>query len=186
MPRPYRADFESALRMFARVSRALSAQGYEAPVLVGGGAVELYSTGAISTGDFDIVTARQSAFEAVLQDHGFVRPSGPGVATRGWIHPEFRLGFEVVSSTLLDGMADRQRVEMIDLGQDGSASIISLEDMIADRMGQFASGTAPDMLGQARALYALHSDMDRAYLARRIVEETAGDFSIEDLEGDSL
>ena len=67
MARTYRPDFEKALRMLARVSTALSAQGYEAPVLVGGGAVELYSTGAIATGDFDIVTARQSAFEAVLR-----------------------------------------------------------------------------------------------------------------------
>lgn len=168
--------------MFARVSWALSAQGYEAPVLVGGAAVELYSTGAILTGNFDIVTARQAAFESVLQEHGFVRPSGLGVATRGWVHPEFRLGFEVVSSTLLDRLADRERIKMIDLGEDGSASIISLEDMIADRMGQFALKTAPEMLDQACALAARHSDMDRAYLTRRIIEETAGELSIEDLE----
>jgi len=179
----YRPEFEAALRLFARASKVLTEQGYDPPILVGGAAVELYTTGAIATGDFDIATARQSMFEQALQDNGFIRPSGAGTSTRGWMHPSFRLGFEVVSATLLDGLADRERIVLIDFGDDGSAAVIAREDMIADRMGQYASGTAPEMLGQARMLYALHSDIDRAYLARRISEETIGDFTIEDLEG---
>ena len=39
------------------------------------------------------------------------------MATRGWIHPELALGFEVVTATLLGGMADRERVRMIDAGE---------------------------------------------------------------------
>lgn len=116
-----------------------------------------------------------------MRDLGFVRPSGCGSATRGWVHPDLQLGFEVVSSVLLGGLADRDRVRMIDLGQDGVATIISVEDIIADRMGQFASGTAPDMLGQAWRLLALHSDLDRDYLDRRVREETAGDYGIDDI-----
>lgn len=42
--------------------------------------------------------------------------------------------------------------------------VLSVEDMIADRMGQYASGTAREMLGQARALYALPISFDRDYL----------------------
>ncbi|WP_448663513.1 hypothetical protein ACG3SL_02245 [Sphingomonas sp. CJ20] len=93
MPTGYRPEFEAALRLFARVSEAMKARGFLAPVLVGGGAVEFYSASAISTGDFDIVTARQPEFEEELRAQGFVRPSGPGVATRGWVHPDLRLGF---------------------------------------------------------------------------------------------
>jgi hypothetical protein len=177
----YRPAFEAALRLFARASAAMTAQGFEAPVLVGGGAVELYSNSAVTTGDFDLVTGRQQAFEAALQQLGFVRPSGPGVATRGWVHPDLKLGFEIVSSTLLDGLADRDRVLIVDLGADGTAAVIAVEDMIADRMGQFASGTAPEMREQARRLLMLHSDADRAYLERRIREETAGEYGIEDV-----
>ena len=177
----YRPEFEAALRLLARASEAMKAQGYEAPILVGGGAVELYSNSAVTTGDFDLVTGRQEAFEAVLRDLGFVRPSGPGVATRGWIHPDLQLGFEVVSSVLLDGLADRERVLLVDLGADGTAAVIALEDMIADRMGQYASGSAPEMHEQARRLLTLHSDADRAYLERRIREETAGEYGIEDI-----
>jgi hypothetical protein len=38
------------------------------------------------------------------------------------------------------------------------------------------------MLGQARTLFALHPDLDRAYLERRIREETLGDYGIQALE----
>ena len=79
----YRPEFEAALAAFARVSEAMAKAGRESPVLVGGAAVEIYTLGAINTGDFDIVTGAQSAFETVLQDHGFIRPVGSGKATRG-------------------------------------------------------------------------------------------------------
>lgn len=64
----YRPEFEPALRAFARASEAMRRQGFEAPILVGGAAVELYSGSAITTGDFDVVTGRQDAFEAALLD----------------------------------------------------------------------------------------------------------------------
>jgi len=183
MTADYRPEFEAALRMFARASGLVTAQGFAAPVLVGGAAVELFSGSALMTGDFDVSTARQEVFENALRDLGFVRPSGPGMATRGWIHPTLALGFEVVSRVLLDGLADRDRVVLMSFGDDGVASIISIEDIIADRMGQFASGTAPEMRHQAAKLLALHSNLDRAYLDRRVREETVGDYGIDDIAG---
>lgn len=178
----YRPEFEAALVLLARVSDVMVARGLPRPVLVGGGAVEIYTLGAISTGDFDLVTASQSLFETVLQEQGFVRPSGAGKATRGWIHPDAQLGFEIVSSTLLDGQADRDRVRPIILAE-GTIEVISIEDMIADRMGQYASGTARDMLAQAQTLYRLSEGLDLDYMERRIRYETAGDHGVEDLQG---
>ena len=182
MTSPYRPEFEAALRLFAQVSEAMKQEGFEAPVLVGGGAVELYSNSAITTGDFDIVTGRQDRFEIILKKHGFIKPSGKGMATRGWIHPGLQLGFEVVSSVLLDGKADRGRVRLISVGDAGQVSILALEDMIADRMGQYASGTAPDMLGQAQALFDLYPDADLDYMDRRIRAESIGDYGIDALK----
>ena len=181
MTSPYRPEFEAALRLFARVSEAMVVLGYERPVLVGGAAVEIYSLSAIATGDFDIATGAQQVFEEELRRHGFVRPSGPGVATRGWIHPDLGLGFEVVASTLLDGMADRDRVRLIAADDGRHIAVIALEDIIADRMGQYASGSAPDMLGQARTLAALYPDTDMTYMEARIRYETAGEHGIESL-----
>ncbi len=178
----FRPEFELALRLFARVSEAMKAQGFQAPILVGGAAVEIYSLSAINTGDFDISTGAQDAFEDELQRHGFMRPSGAGMATRGWIHPEFKLGFEVVSSTLLDGMAERERVILLDFAPDGEISVLSVEDIIADRMGQFASGSAPEMREQARSLFILHNEADLNYMEQRIRYESGGDYGVEDLK----
>lgn len=156
--------------------------GYRPPVLVGGAAVEIYTRGAVTTGDFDLACGRQDELEKLMQAHGFVRPSGPGMATRGWIHPQLRLGFEVVADCLLDGMADRDMVQIVELSPDGDVAILAPEDMIADRMGQYASGSAPEMLGQARALFAICEELDINYMSRRIQEETAGSYDVQDLQ----
>jgi hypothetical protein len=139
------------------------------------------SLSAISTGDFAIVTPMQEEFEAELCRHGFSKPIGIGHTSLGWIHPDLALGFEVVSRTLLDGMADRDRIVLIDLDDDGIASVVCIEDMIADRMGQYASGSAPEMLEQARRVFALHCDADLDYMERRIRQESTGSHGIADL-----
>lgn len=106
------------------------------------------------------------------------------MALRGWIHPDLGLGFEIVGSSPMGGDLDPARLRLV-RPPDESARfrIISVEDMIADRMGQFSSGTAPDMRGQARTLLILYPDLDRAYLERRIREETLGEHGIEDIQG---
>lgn len=179
---PYRPEFEAALRLLARISAEMDAGGHRPPILVGGGAVEVYTRGAVNTGDFDLACGRQDILEAAMQRHGFVRPRGPGLATRGWVHPGLKLGFEVVSDVLLDGLADHTMVQVIELAPDGAVAVIAPEDIIADRMGQYASGSASEMLGQARALFGLSEHLDISYMERRIREETGGDYGVQDLE----
>lgn len=178
----YRPEFEAALRLLARVSRAMDQAGFRPPVLVGGAAVEIYTRGAVTTGDFDLACGRQDILELAMQAAGFIRPSGLGIATRGWIHPELKLGFECVADSLLDGLADRDMVQIVTLGADGAIAVIAPEDIIADRMGQYASGSAPEMLGQARALFSLCEGLDLDYMRRRISEETGGDHDLSDLQ----
>ncbi|MES3047740.1 hypothetical protein [Sphingomonas faeni] len=179
---PYRPEFIAALELFAIVSEVVERRGFLRPVLVGGAAVELYSASDIATGDFDLVTARQDVLEQALQANGFVKPTGPGKLTRGWIHPELKLGFEVVGSALMDGRAERDRVKLIDTSAGDQFAVISVEDLIADRMGQYASGSAPDMLGQAQVLFSLYQGEDSSYLDRRIREETDTKYGVADLQ----
>ncbi|MBY0581821.1 MAG: hypothetical protein K2P68_02730 [Sphingomonas sp.] len=180
----YRPEFEAALRLLARASEAMVARGYQRPILVGGAAAEFWSTSAVSTGDFDLCTPRQSELEEELQRLGFVKPSGPGMATRGWIHPDLVLGFEVVADVPMDGTVDAARIRLVQpVGETALFRVISVEDLIADRMGQYASGTARDRLDQARLLLALHPDADLEYLDRRIREESDGDYGVKDMQG---
>ena len=84
----------------------------------------------------------------------------------------------------MDGNIDAKRLLLIeDIAPGAAFVILSVEDLIADRMGQYASGTARDRFDQARILLQLHPDADRGYLDRRIREETFGDHGIEDVEG---
>jgi hypothetical protein len=95
------------------------------------------------------------------------------------------LGFEIVASVPMDGSVDREHILLLgDFSAEGSLAIISVEDLIADRMGQYASGSAAGMRGQARALLRLHPDADMHYLERRIREETAGEHGVEDIAND--
>ena len=133
---PYRPEFEAALRLFARVSEAMVARGLSRPILVGGAAVEYYSGSAVTTGDFDICSPWQDALDEELQRAGFVRPSGAGQLVRGWLHPALKLGFEIVASVPMDGNIDRDHVLLVeDTGDGSSFAIISVEDLIADRVG---------------------------------------------------
>lgn len=177
-----RPEFEQALRVFAAVSDAIDKAGFLPPILVGGAAVELYTGSIIATGDFDVVTTRQDIFEKVLREHGFIRPSGIGKLLRGWIHPRLGLGFEVVGSDLLEGHADRERVKIFEVKEGNQFSVIAVEDLIADRMGQFASGTAPEMLQQAKTLFALSKDLDCHYMEQRIREETDNQYGVSELQ----
>lgn len=182
-PSPYRPEFTAALRAFARVSEAMHRRGFQRPVLVGGAAAEFWSGSAISTGDFDLCAVRQDALEEEMALAGFLRPSGAGKMLKGWVHPELKLGFEVVAEVPMDGNVAHDMLVLIeDFASEGDFVLISVEDLIADRMGQYASGTAPDRLEQARELFALQPGLDRVYLDRRIREETFGDHGIEALE----
>jgi hypothetical protein len=181
---PYRPEFEAALRLFARVSEAMVARELPRPVLVGGAAVEYYSGSALVTGDFDMCSPVQPELEEEMQRHGFVRPSGAGKSLRGWVHPDLGLGFEVVADVPMDGNVDAAHIVLIDnFSTEGGFAIISVEDLIADRMGQYASGTARDRIDQAQSLLALNPDVDLVYLDRRIRDESFGDYGIDDIKG---
>lgn len=180
-PAPHRPELMHALALLARLNEAMAARGLPRPILVGGAAAEYYSASAVMTGDVDLTSPVQPELEEELLKLGFEHPHGPGHTPLGWVHPELKLGFEVVASSPMGGAVDRARILLIDLAGEAFA-IIPVEDLIADRMGQYASGTAPEMLGQARTLYDLHPEADRAYLERRVREETLGDHGVEDLK----
>jgi len=80
-------------------------------------------------------------------------------------------------------MVDAAHVRLVQpAGEKALFRVVSVEDLIADRMGQYASGTARDRIEQARLLLALHPDADLDYLERRIREESSGDFGVKDIQ----
>ncbi len=180
---PHRPELLRALALLAQLNEAMRARGLPRPILVGGAAAEYFSGSALMTGDIDLTSPVQLELEEELVRLGFVKPDGIGHTPLGWIHPELRLGFEIVAGTPMDGMIDHRRLLLVEGIADGAAfAVIPIEDLIADRMGQYASGSAPEMRGQARTLFRLHPDLDMAYLEQRIRQETGNDHGIADLK----
>ena len=150
------------------------------PVLVGGAAVEFYTGGALVSGDFDVVTGAQVELEQALLRRGFERPTGPGQMLRGLRQPALGIGVEVVSGALFDGASDRSRVRVVSTGA-GEIAIPPVEDMIADRLGQYCTNPSghAEMLEHAIVLYeiavgSLEPGLDRVDPNSRILQETAG------------
>ena len=159
----FRPAFIEALSLLARACDEVAAKGFERPILVGGAAVEFHTGSAVVSGDFDFVAEDQRAFEDALISYGFRREDRPGWLLRGLYHPELSLGVEFVSGLLFDGRSDVQRVQLVEIVDGKAVAIAPVEDLIADRLGQYASGTAPEMLGQAIKLFQLADRLDEAY-----------------------
>ncbi len=186
---PLRPKFREALQLLAAATENLIAKGYAPPVLVGGAAVELYTGGAVTSGDFDFVSPWRDEFFAELRAFGFEAPDRPGWLKWALLHPDLDFGVQVVSRPLMDGKADTNRVMLVDLTAEDAVKSLSLflipvEDLIADRMSQALAGRKIEesMQNQAIMLYRLTETLDKAYLDRRIREETGNDASLQMLE----
>lgn len=182
----YRPEYLEALQLLAEAFDEVVRAGYSRPILVGGAAVEFYTGGAVTSGDFDVVTpVAKEELERTLIARGFERPSARGSLLRGLHHPQLGLclGVECVLGELFDGAADTTRVRLVNIGN-GTVAFPSIEDLIADRMGQFSSTDSDfEMLDQARVLFRvgasdLANNLDETYLDRRIREETLGAYDL--------
>ncbi len=142
-------------------------------MIVGGAAVSFYTHGEILSGDFDLL-ADIDVIPFLIAE-GFVREHRRGRLLRGFYHPDVdKFGFELVSGSLFDGKADAGRVLALRLTDDAAVAFPAVEDLIADRLGQFAASNSLDrqMLEQAKLLKDLALSIDDAYLRRRVIEET--------------
>ena len=169
-----RPALRRALEKLARAVLDLVREGLPAPVVVGGAAVSLATGGAVATGDIDLVYSNDRALARALSAAGFKPEDRVGHLTRGFYDPETAIGVEAVGTRLFDGRAEEGRCIAITAVGGGLLRIPAIEDLVVDRASQFDSGTAPLMLEQVRALLEANPDLDDAYLARRLTEETGG------------
>lgn len=131
------SDLKKALDILADAAEAVVARGQPAPILTGGAFVALLSSGAIMSGDIDLISSNTTGemLREELIKRGFEIPSGPGALKKGWgsVHPELGIGVETVASRPMDGRAETREV-ILENGK--HLRVLSVEDVIADRVGQ--------------------------------------------------
>lgn len=162
------------LEMLAVACDAYEKATGHSPVLVGGGAIAIQTQGVFMSGDFDFFAPNDEVLHRCLLEVGFVVEERVGRLKGGYHHPKFpEYGIEAISGQLFDGRSDRERLIRLTLTGDHSIVIPSVEDMIADRLGQHAIAAKTDTsrLEQALVLFKLARNLDLAYLKRRIKEE---------------
>ena len=133
-------------------------------MLVGGAAASIYTGGMITSGDFDVIAAADTVFDRVMVEHGFKREDRAGHLLIGYYHPDIpTIGVQLVSGSLFDGRTDPHRIALLPIKNGGTIALPPIEDLIADRLGQYAaSGDRDDeMLEQARLLFKLAGDIDK-------------------------
>ncbi len=178
----YRPEYIQALSLLAQVCEDVIAQGCQRPVLVGGGAVEFYTGGSITSGDFDLVAAEHEVFEDVLPRYGFtVEERRHGRLMKSFLHPKLGIAVEVISGFLYPG-SDATRIRPVEIAEGKRIAFLPIEDLIADRLGQCADDGRQEMLDQAIALFKLAHEPDEGYLDERIRVQTMGDWSLASLK----
>lgn len=168
-----RPDYWTALELLAKASSHYFHSTGRRVVIVGGAAVAFYTQGAVMSGDFDMVA--DIDFERFLLAEGFQRDEGPGQFLGGYHHPDVpRLGFAFVSGSLFDGKSDDDKLLAVPVSKGVEVVFPAVEDLIADRLGQYAASTnrSAAMRFQAQLMFDLAGEYDRAYRKRRIIEET--------------
>jgi hypothetical protein len=173
----YRKEYLETLRLLSRAFDIAEKRGASRPVIVGGSAVEFYTGGEITSGGFDLVAVGEDIIGDALLEVGFRCEDRRGVRLGGFYHPDLLIGVEFVTGPLFDGRTDMGRLRLVVVDEEEDARVIfpPAEDLIADRLGQYASDPKgrDDMLEQARLLVLLAEGLDLNYLRRRVVEEGA-------------
>lgn len=150
----------------------LRAQGIT-PVVVGGGAVEVYTFNDYTTHDLDIVVSNREAVAQLLDSLGFEKRSG----YRHWISEELEIAVEIPDHHLAGSM---DRLTEVQVG-DYTAYVIGVEDIIIDRLNAYVHWKSQSDYEQALRILTVHyAEIDQAYLQDR-AEKNQVDFALEEL-----
>lgn len=143
----------------ALLSKEMVKKGGSPPVVVGGEAVEIYTQGGYTTGDIDII-APLDALEPVLEQWGFEKTG------RVWLNKELDIYIDWRGGSLGKG----KEPETVVIEEDLDVRVISLEDLILDRLNAAKFWGDVDSLMWAKVLVNVKKaigNIDEDYLTEK-------------------
>lgn len=133
------------------------------PVIVGGFALEFYTTGGYNTGDIDLVFPDAQLLNEILSGWGFKKEG------RHWISEELDIFIEAPGSSLTE--EERKRISQVEVGE-LPVYLIGVEDLIIDRLNAYVHWRSKDDGYWAKELMVIHKEkIDWKYLKKRCKEE---------------
>lgn len=141
------------------------------PVLVGGAAVEFYTSGGYTTFDMDLIVDTQ-ALDPVMAELGFAKQG------RHWVREDIAMVIEAPGNSLGPESDRVLEVQMDDL----RVYVLGIEDLILDRLNAFVHWESKEDGRWAAHLIAENREqIDWDYLRRRAVEDKV-DKALDQLE----
>jgi hypothetical protein len=147
----------------ALLSKEIVHRGGKTPIIVGGQAVEIYTQGSYTTGDIDIKAPREIT-ETILTEWEFVKVGRP------WINRELDIYVDWLGSSLEEGEEAERRTAIIKITDQLDIRVLSIEDLVIDRLSAFKWWGDTDSLMWAKVLIRVKNSvdsLDEAYLFER-------------------
>lgn len=152
----------------ALISSEIKKLGGNPPIVVGGEALEIYTQGSYTTGDIDI-KAPKELISRVLQNFNFKNVG------RLWINEELDIYIDWLGDSLDEGKEAEDRVVEIELSEGLYLRVISIEDLIIDRLNAYKRWSDQDSKMWVEILFeiadSINHSIDWQYLKRRSSEE---------------
>ncbi len=146
--------------------------GGKRPIIVGGEALEIYTQGSYTTGDIDL-KAPKEILERVLGGLNFKKVG------RLWINEGLDIYIDWLGESLDEGIEAEERVVKIELSKGLRLDLISIEDLIIDRLNAYKWWADQDSKMWAETLLeiskAINYPLDWEYLSRRSIKEELQD-----------
>jgi len=162
---PYRR-----VQSFAALLAAESGLGTDGLTVVGGSALEIYTTGDYVSADVDLLAEDQEKVARVLRSWGFA------LGGMYWRHPEFEPSVQIVGK--FD--SGRRSLNQIVRTRYGGVRLASMEDIIWKRVYESRGWNRPAALSEAALLVRRYFDrLDWEY-----IEEMGRENRVEDLVAD--
>jgi len=158
---PFENLADRYLAIFSWLTRLSSACGLESPILVGGGAVEIYTESGTSCGDLDVISPDVPELTSILLQLGFQRSSDQEYI----YHSGLSILFEFPASE------PEHYQESVAISHDGTrCKLISPEDLIVARLEAFEAAGGGVELVTAYLLFAEYFDrLDHVRLKQNVL-----------------
>lgn len=156
------SPLKKQLLLVALITKLCEEKGGKAPVIIGGCALSYYTREVYFTADIDLACADRNMLDIILKSIGFEKQG------KYWVNEELKAAIEVPASVLFEEDAP---LEIVELQEGLSCSIIGLEDLIIDRMNACKHWNSEiDCEMSELLIHHYINDIDWSYLLKKAKE----------------